>query len=106
MNPPYCSWMVATHVTDIPFWFAFLENLKKGLILEIWKYSSPYQINYNTQFCDDPTIQHFMWGYSLEFKLENNKGSGSDGLHVRNQVTFNDKIGAFGESYMDTVSMV
>ena len=32
-----------------------------------------------------------MWGDSLESKLENNKESGSDGLHVINQGTLNDE---------------
>ena len=33
-----------------------------------------------------------MWGGDLsELKLENNKGLGSDGLHIRNRVTLNDK---------------
>ena len=63
-------------------------------------------MKYNTQCCKYPTIQNFMWGESSELKLENNKGSGSDGLHVRNQVTLNYEKCVFEESYMDTVSVV
>ena len=44
-------------------------------------------MNYNTQCFDDTTIQHFMWGDLSELKLENNKGSGSGSLQVRDQVT-------------------
>ena len=32
-----------------------------------------------------------MGGDLSELKLENNKGLGSDGLHIRNRVTLNDK---------------
>ena len=32
-----------------------------------------------------------MWGDSSESKLENNKGSGLEGLNVRNKVTLNDE---------------
>ena len=49
------------------------------------------KIKYNTQQGDDPTIQNFMWGESSYLKLENNKGSGLDGLNIRNQVTLNDE---------------
>ena len=53
-------------------------------------------MNYNTQFCNDPTIQHFMWGDLSALKLENNKVAGSDGIDFRNQLTLNDeKIGVF-----------
>ena len=50
-------------------------------------------------------MQHFMWGDSSELNLENNKGSGSDNVQVRNQVTLNDeKNRLFEESYVDIVS--
>ena len=49
-------------------------------------------MNNNTQLCDDPNTQHFMWGESSELKSENNsEGSGSDGPHVRNKVNLNDE---------------
>ena len=48
-------------------------------------------MKYNTRCCDDQTIQNFMWGDSLELKLENKKWSRPYILHVRNQVTLNDE---------------
>ena len=52
----------------------------------------PEKRKYNSQCCDDPTIQHFMWGDPSELKSENNsKGSVSDGLHIRNKMTLNDE---------------
>ena len=57
-----------------------------------WRHDNniiPEHMKYNTQFWNDTTIQTFMWGDSLELKWENNKGSGSEGLHVKNQVTIN-----------------
>ena len=81
--------MVATLVKDIPFGLDFWANFKKK---SYWRHVNtpiPEQMKYNTQYCDDPTIPHFMWGDSLELKLENKKGSGSNSLHIRNQVTLN-----------------
>ena len=84
---------MATWVTDTPFILVFLEHLKKRTAY-YWRHGNnplPEKMKYNTKFCNDSTIQHFMWGESSEFKLENNKVPGSDGLHIRNQVTLNDE---------------
>ena len=60
-----------------------------------WRHGNtplPEKMKHNTQCCDDPTIQHFMWGDPPELKSENNsKGSRSDCLHVRNKVTLNNE---------------
>ena len=84
--------MVDTQVTDIPFWVILLGGKELKRRASYWRHGNtplPEKINYNTQCCDGPTFQHFMWGDSPELKLENNKGSESDDLHVRNQVTLN-----------------
>ena len=75
-----------------PLWVRLSGKLKKRASYRRHRNTPiPYQRKYNTQFCDDQTIQNFLWGDSSELKLENNKGSGSDGLHVRNQVTLDDE---------------
>ena len=52
-------------------------------------------------------LSNISCGGFIRVEVIKNKGSGLDGLHVRNQVTINDeKIGVFEESYMDTVSVV
>ena len=92
-NSPDWIWMVATQVTYIPFGVS-LSGIFFKQRSSYWRLGYiplPDKRKYNTQSWDDPTIQHFMWGDSSELKLENNKGSVLDGLHVRNQVTINDE---------------
>ena len=48
--------MVAALVTNTPF-----------TVSPYWRQDNnplPEHMNYNNQFCDDTTIQHFMWGDS------------------------------------------
>ena len=90
-NSPDWSWVVDTQLTYTPFGLAFRVNLKKGSYLRHVNITLPEKMKYNTQCCDDTTIQHFMWGKSPELKLENNKVSVLNGLHVGNQVTLNYK---------------
>ena len=69
-----------------PLWVRLLGKLKKIERASYWRHGNttiPDQRNYNIQCCNDTTIRYFMWGDSSELKLENNKGSVSDGLHVR-----------------------
>ena len=69
-----------------------MENFKiEPHIGDIEVFLSLGKFKYNTQICDDPTIQHVMWGDSSELKIENNKVLGSDGLHVRNKLTLDDE---------------
>ena len=99
--------MVDTQITETPLGLAFCKNNNK---ISYWRHGNnplPKQKKYNTQCCNDLTIQHFLWGDSSELKLEKNKGSGFYGLHVRNKLTLNDENKCvFEESHVDTVSVV
>ena len=79
--------MVDTQLTDIPFGASLYGKLKKASYMRHRNTLILEKRKYNNKLCDDPTIQHFMWGDASE----NNKVSGSDSLHVRNQVTPNDE---------------
>ena len=94
-NFPDWSCMVATQVTDIPVGLTFLGGGGVKKRASYWRHVNtplPEKMWHNTQCCDDPTIQPFMWGDPSDLKSENNiKGSILDGLHVRNKVTLQDK---------------
>ena len=87
-NSPYWIWIVATQVIDIPFGLAFLENFKfkKGrphiVDMTIMISQRIRSIKPNSRMTQTKNIS--CGGDSSELKLENNKGSGSDGLHVIN----------------------
>ena len=57
------KWMVNSMVKNTPLMLAFLSNFKNGA--SYWRHENnllPDHTKYNTQFCNDPSIQHFMWG--------------------------------------------
>ena len=88
---------MATQVTYIPFGGSLSGKLLKRASYWIHGNTSlPDQMNYNTRFCNDPTIQHFMWGAVKLNHGDSTKVAGSDGIDFRNQLTLNDeKIGVF-----------
>ena len=68
-NYPDWIWMVATQLAYIPFGVDLSVKLKK--IDSYWRHVNtalPENTKYNTQFCDDPNKQHFMWGNSSQLK--------------------------------------
>ena len=63
-NSPDWIWIVATKLTDNPFGNRLYGKLKERRA-SYWRHGNtplPGKMKYNTQFCDYPTIQHFMWG--------------------------------------------
>ena len=73
-------------------WVRFLVKLfKRASYLRHVNNPLPGKSKYNTQCCDGTTIQNLMWGDSSELTFENNKVSGLDGIHVRNQVNLDDE---------------
>ena len=64
-------------------------------------------MKYKTQYYDDPSKQHFMWGNSSELKLENRKVPVSGGIQVTNKLTLNyEFFFVIEEAYVDTVYVV
>ena len=76
-----------------PPWIGLFGKRKKA---SYWRYrnnSIPEQRKYNTQCCDDITIQKFIFGDSSQLKLDNNKRQLSGGLYITNKFTLkNDKF--------------
>ena len=63
---------VYTWVTYISCMLDFLTNyLKKGWGITYWRHVNnpiPDKMKYNTQYQDDPTTEHFMWGDPSDLK--------------------------------------